>query len=84
MTEPKQKKTGLSLLWKIPLITLGSVLGMMVVVLALISVILSPSKLTGLVEKFGTEYLVDAEVSAGRIELYVWTTFPMWSCRLTV
>ena len=76
MTEPKQKKTGLSLLWKIPLVTLGSVLGLMVVVLALISVILSPSKLTGLVEKFGTEYLVDAEVSAGHIELYVWTTFP--------
>lgn len=37
--------------------------------------ILTPERLTPLVEKYGSEYL-DADVKAGRVELTVWKSFP--------
>ena len=60
-------------------ITIGTVVALFVIVCSLIVWILTPGRLTPLVTKTASEYL-DADVSAARIELTFWHTFP----RMTV
>lgn len=58
--------------------TAGIVLGILLLLTGIVSVavwILTPERLTPLVERYGSEYL-DADVSADRIELTFWHTFP--------
>lgn len=56
-------------------LTVAVVAGLFLLVCSLIVWILTPSKLTPLVEKEASAYL-DADVSASRIELTFWRTFP--------
>ena len=60
-------------------ITLLSVVALFIIVCSLVVWILTPPRLTPIVEKYATEYL-DASVSIKRVELSFWSTFP----RLTV
>lgn len=72
--KPRKKRCGL--LWKIPLVLVGVIAVIIVGVLAAVSYVLTPERLTELVEDYGSEYLVDGRVEADRIELFVWSTFP--------
>lgn len=55
--------------------TIGSFITLVVVVLCLIVWILTPPRLTPIVESVANDYL-NAEVSIGRAELTIWKTFP--------
>ena len=55
--------------------TAGCVVGLVVLALCLAAWILTPERLTPLVEKYGSEYL-KADVKAKRVELTVWSSFP--------
>lgn len=72
----ENKKSRRNLIWKIPLISLGVILGLILAILAAVSFMLTPERLTKTVEKFGSEYLVDGQLEVGRVELFVWSTFP--------
>lgn len=56
-------------------VTVAVVAGLFLLICSLIVWILTPSRLTPLVEKQASEYL-DADVTASRIELTFWKTFP--------
>lgn len=56
-------------------ITLAVAVGLFLLVCSLIVWILTPGRLTPLVGKYASEYL-DADVSASRVELTFWKTFP--------
>ena len=62
--------------WRIPAIVLGVIVGLILLILVAVSIILTPERLTRLVEKYGTEYLQDGRVEAKRIELTIWSSFP--------
>lgn len=53
---------------------------LLIVVLVLTGVVwvLNPSRLTPLVNKYASEYLI-ADVEAGKVELTFWSTFPRFS-----
>lgn len=55
--------------------TVASLVLLLVIILCLVAWILTPERLTPLVEKYGSEYL-NADVKAGRVELTVWKSFP--------
>lgn len=72
--------------WWVRLIkwVLVSVLAVVVIVAAVIGVavwILTPPKLTPIVERVATDYL-DADVTIGRVELTYWSTFPRLNVRV--
>ena len=77
--EPK-KRHWLPRWLRITLKTIGwtavSIITLIVLVLCLVVWILTPERLTPLAERFANDYLVDAQVSIGRVELTVWKTFP--------
>lgn len=56
-------------------ITAGVLIGLFLLAASLIVWILTPAKLTPLVERHASEYL-EADVKASRIELTFWSTFP--------
>lgn len=66
---------------KISLITLSSILGLVVVVVGLIFLILTPARLTPLVNKVATDYL-DATVKFDTVDLTLLEDFPLISLRL--
>ncbi len=72
----KKKKSRRGLIWKIPLISLGVIVGLIIAILAAISFMLTPERLTKLVEDYGSEYLECGQVEAERVEIFVWSTFP--------
>lgn len=78
--QKQQKKTRRrshrNLLWKIPLFTFGVLVVLIAAALGAVSYILTPERLTKLVEKYGTEYLAEGRLDVERIELSVWSTFP--------
>lgn len=53
----------------------GIFVGLVLLAMCLIAWILTPERLTPLVEKYGSEFLL-ADVKAGRVELTVWSSFP--------
>ena len=61
--------------------TIGGLTCLLIIVMCLIAWILTPERLTPLVEKYGSEYL-KADVKAERVELTVWSSFP--SVRLDI
>lgn len=72
--------------WWVRLIkwTLGSVVAIVLLVALVIGVavwILTPPRLTPIVERVATDYL-DAEVKIGRVELTYWSTFPRLNVRV--
>lgn len=72
---PKRRKP---LWWRIVKWVLGIGIGIALLLVAIVGVavwILTPSKLTPLVEKVASDYL-NADVSVGRVELTYWHTFP--------
>ena len=73
--EPRRKKP----LWRRVLkwagVTAAVVAGLFLLTCSLIVWILTPSRLTPLVEKHASGYL-DADVAVGRVELTFWKTFP--------
>lgn len=60
---------------KIAAWSVGSLLALLVVAITLTVWILTPERLTPLVNEFGSSYL-DADVKANRVELTFWSTFP--------
>lgn len=53
----------------------GSVVGIILLLMCLVAWILTPERLTPLVEKYGSRYL-NADVKVKRVELTVWSSFP--------
>lgn len=56
-------------------ITLASLIVLILILISLVIWILTPERLTPLVEKYGTEY-IDGELHVKRVELTFWSTFP--------
>ena len=54
---------------------LGSILGLLILIMCAVAWILTPERLTPLVEKYASEYL-KADLKADRVELTVWKSFP--------
>lgn len=82
-SEPdKKKKKKRRPLWARILIWLGAAVTtvalLIALVISLIVWILTPEKLTPLVNKYASEYLI-ADVNARRVELTFWHTFPRFS-----
>lgn len=69
------KYRGIKIALKVFFWTLFSLLSLIIIILAAVVWILSPSQLTPLAEKYANEYL-DADVKIGRAELTIWKTFP--------
>ncbi|MCM1225767.1 MAG: AsmA family protein, partial [Lachnospiraceae bacterium] len=61
--------------------TIGTLIGLLLLIMCLAAWILTPERLTPLVEKYGSEYL-NADVKVKRVELTIWSSFP--SIRLDV
>ena len=61
--------------------TLFSIVSIVALSLGLVVWILTPEKLTPIVERIANDYL-DADVKIGRVELTVWKTFPMASVEI--
>jgi len=53
----------------------GSIVGLILLLMCLAAWILTPERLTPLVNKYASQYL-KADVEAGRVELTVWSSFP--------
>ncbi|MCM1319298.1 MAG: AsmA-like C-terminal region-containing protein [Muribaculaceae bacterium] len=53
----------------------GCLIGLLLLLMCLVAWILTPERLTPLVEKYGSEYL-KADVKAERVELTIWSSFP--------
>lgn len=62
--------------WKWPAIIVGSLVGLVLVILVAIPLVLTPERLTRWVRDYGTAYLVDGRVDVARVDLSVWSTFP--------
>lgn len=60
---------------KITAWVVGSLIGLLVILMCLVAWILTPERLTPLVEKYGSQYL-KADVKVKRVELTVWSSFP--------
>lgn len=60
---------------------IGIILGLVLLLLVAASIILTPERLTPLVEKYADEY-INADLKAKRVELTIWKTFP--HCRLDI
>lgn len=76
--EGKEKKTKKSVWAKVFRTLFFTIIGLLVVLIAVITIAVSylkPERLTPLVEKYANEYL-DADVTIGRMELSFWSTFP--------
>lgn len=58
------------------LLTLAVAVAVVLVGLSVAVAYLKPERLTPLVERVANEYLVDADLTVGRIELTFWSTFP--------
>lgn len=56
-------------------ITVGSLLALFILVISAVVGILTPERLTPLVEKYASDY-VDGKVEVSRVELTFWSTFP--------
>ncbi len=70
-TEQKRKHW-----WRWVAISVGSLIGLILLVLIGVSVYLTPERLTGIVNKYAGEYFVDASFKVDRAELTLWRTFP--------
>ena len=76
---PKTLRTTLkALAW-----TIGGLLALVALILCLVVWILTPERLTPIVEDIANEYVTDAKISIGSIELTVWKTFPYASVEVT-
>ncbi len=67
---------------KITGITLGSIAGLIVILMVAISIILTPTKLTKLVNKYSNEYL-NAEVKIDTVRLKLFSEFPYVGLQLS-
>lgn len=73
----KQKGlSGLKRLFKILSWVVVSILLIVVVALCCVVWVLTPERITPIVEKYANEYVVDAEVGVDRVELTFWSSFP--------
>lgn len=79
----KPRKSRKRLLWKIPAIILGSLVGLVLLLMILCPLILTPERLSRWVEEYGSDYLVDGQVKVERVELSVWSTFPHVELQVT-
>lgn len=55
--------------------TIGGFVGLLIILMCLAAWILTPERLTPLVEKYGSQYL-NADLKVKRVELTVWSSFP--------
>ena len=65
---------------------LWGIAGLIAVILIAITIAVSylkPERLTPLVEKYANEYLVNADINIGRIEISFWHTFPRFELDIT-
>ena len=57
-------------------IVIGSLVLLLAVIFAAIVWILSPSRLTPIVQDYANEYLINSDTKIGSVELTIWKTFP--------
>lgn len=77
LDKPKRKRRSRKrLLWKIPLMIVSGVAGLLLLVMVVSSIVLTPARLTRWVEEYGTDYLANGRVEVERVELSIWSTFP--------
>ena len=75
-------KPGLKKTLKVSLISLGSLLGLCIVaVAAVLWLVLTPSRLTPMVEKAANTYL-DADVRVGKVDVTFFSTFPRFTLKI--
>lgn len=72
---PAAKKPWWRKALKITAVTLGSLIALILLLITLAVWILTPARLTPLVEKYASDYM-NASLTASRIELSFWSTFP--------
>lgn len=76
MTEEKKKSSkGLKRVAKIVAWCVGVIVALMALAMGLVVWILTPERLTKMVHDAASEY-IDGEVTLGKVELTVWSTFP--------
>lgn len=75
-SEAKTSNSAKKRWWKWPAIAAGVVVGLILLVLVAVSAILTPARLTKLVGKYGSDYLVDGRLDVGCVDLTIWSTFP--------
>ena len=73
--QPVKKRSVWKRVLKWTAITVCSIIALLLVAVTLVVWILTPPKLTRLVEEYGSEYL-NADLRAERVELTFWSTFP--------
>ena len=75
-------KLGLKKTLKVSLISLGSLLGLCIVAIAAVLwLVLTPSRLTPMVEKAANTYL-DADVRVGKVDVTFFSTFPRFTLKI--
>lgn len=75
-------KPGLKKTLKVSLISLGSLLGLCIVAIAAVLwLVLTPSRLTPMVEKAANTYL-DADVRVGKVDVTFFSTFPRFTLKI--
>lgn len=75
-------KPGLKKTLKVVIITLGTLLGLCIVaVAAVLWLVLTPSRLTPMVEKAANTYL-DADVRVGKVDVTFFSTFPRFTLKI--
>ncbi|MCM1309994.1 MAG: AsmA family protein [Bacteroides sp.] len=57
-------------------ITAGVIVGLALLILAAISLTLTPERLTRWIREYGSEYLNGGRVDVGRVDLTIWSKFP--------
>ena len=75
-------KPGLKKTLKVVVITIGTLLGLCIVaVAAVLWLVLTPSRLTPMVEKAANTYL-DADVGVGKVDVTFFSTFPRFTLKI--
>lgn len=82
MEKAEQKKKSRGLWWKIPLWTITGLVVTLFLAVTIALWILTPEKLTSLVNKHASEFLCDGEIRAGRVELTWWSSFPRFEIQV--
>lgn len=67
---------------KVLAIVAGVLAGLIVLILTVISLVLTPERLTEWTRTYGTEYLVGGRVDVGQVDLTVWSSFPHAELRI--
>lgn len=76
MEEKAKKEEPSKRRWRWPAIVVGGLLALILLILTVVSLVLTPQRLTGWVRQYGTDYLSKGRVEVARVDLSIWSTFP--------